>query len=139
MTWPSAKAYAEWAGSRLPTEKEWEKAARGIDGRRFPWGETFDSTRCNTDESGRGDTSAVGEFGEGGRSPFGCDDASGNVWEWTAGDRTGLRIARGGSWLDFRWNVRCSDRFGGSAVEGDHSIGFRCARTAPLHPTPDLR
>ena len=84
VSWRDCVAYAEWAGVRLLTEQEWEKAARGIDGRVYPWGDEFDSARCNTYESGIGATTPVGRYSPGGDSPCGCADMAGNVWEWTA-------------------------------------------------------
>lgn len=102
-----AEAYAQWLSRRtgehwrLPTEDEWEKAARGTDGRRFPWGDAFDPLRLNSHDAGPFDTLPVGSFPKG-ASPFGLDDAAGEVYEWTATmDGQGRAIVKGGgAWDD---------------------------------------
>ncbi len=101
-----ARAYADWLSSRtgelwrLPKESEWERAARGDDGRRFPWGDGFDAALLNSHDSGPFDTMPVGSFPDG-ASPFGLLDAAGQVFEWTASESNkGRHIVKGGSWDD---------------------------------------
>ena len=88
VSWEDAMAFACWLTEQtgttwdLPTEAQWEKAARGVDGRQFPWGNSFDAELCNVREAGRSGTTPVGAYPEG-ASPYGLLDMAGNVWEWT--------------------------------------------------------
>ncbi len=150
VSWSDADAYCQWAGKHLPSEAQWEKAARGTlagseHGRRYAWGDEFDSAKANINESGLGDTTPVGSFSPQGDSPYGASDMTGNVWEWVAdwyasdyysqaipanppGPATGTyKVLRGGSWpfdevyarTAFRYNVRPDYTY--------DFAGFRCS------------
>lgn len=128
VSFSDALAYANWAGKSLPKEEEWEKAARGVDGRRFPWGKNFSKGRCNNRSAGLKDTSPVDSFPEG-KSPYGCMDMAGNVWEWTGTPSErgrGRMILKGGSWYDYPPHSECHARFSSQKEFEGSSVGFRC-------------
>jgi formylglycine-generating enzyme required for sulfatase activity len=157
VTWFESLGYACWYGFTLPSEAEWEKAARGTDGRIYPWGNTWEATRCNSSEAGIRDTTPIGKYSPYGDSPYGCSDMAGNVLEWTRscwGNLKGnkqdfeypyvasdgredlnspvMRVLRGGSFLSSREYVRCACRGGSDPNNRLEFYGFRVV-ASPIH------
>ncbi len=148
VSWEDARHFCRWLSNlmatpyRLPTEAEWEYAARGSDGRRFPWGNEWDPTRANTRDGGPGIVTPVGSYPSG-ASPWGCLDMAGNVWEWTASldapypyrsddgredpNAPGRRILRGGSFANPHGFARCACRFRLAPTVRNEFLGFRLA------------
>lgn len=141
VTWDDAVAYARWVGKRLPTEEEWEFAARGTDGRRYPWANTWQAGVANVDSV----TSGMAEVGTySGASPFGAFDMVGNAWEWTSSDWAGYsggkvtirsynkpKVIRGGAYLTPRESATTTYRRGWpshGAATGYGETGFRCVK-----------
>lgn len=131
ITWAEAESFAKWAGKRLPTEKEWEKAARGADGRLFPWGNDLKKIYSNCWESGLECTSNVGSFPES-ESPYGVQDMAGNIWEMTSDKYDDeMNAMRGGSYLTYQIFCRVTARWAPSKSEMErrpHWLGFRCVK-----------
>jgi len=145
VTWYAAVAFTRWLSAKtgekitLPAEQQWQRAAQGDDGREYPWGNTWDASKCNSSESGIGKTTPVTQYPQG-ASPYGAIDMSGNVWEWCLTEfqtgqidlnGTNVRVLRGGSWLNYPQFARAARR--GNLYPNDrlNGIGFRVVLGSP--------
>ncbi len=161
VSWDDAMSYCLWLNEtmqnedfrmrnlqlRLPTEAEWEKAARGTDRREYPWGNIFDKNKCNTSAGRKGGTTLVGLYPQG-DSPYGCADMGGNVWEWSHSltkaypynikdgreneNTQGDRVLRGGSFNVYERYARCAYRLGRNVNGSLYNIGFRVVASSVL-------
>ena len=161
VSWEDANAFCKWLSEktnktyRLATEAEWERAARGEDGRNWAWGNEFGEGNANTAEAKIGDTTPVGQFSPQGDSPYGCVDMIGNVWEWCADwfdekeyknrqgkpvkdphgpEKGNTRVVRGGSFDYAQRSARCADRGRYDPNDSDGSLGFRVAVSPAQRP-----
>jgi formylglycine-generating enzyme required for sulfatase activity len=155
VSWNDAAVFCQWLSKlsgqqvRLPSEAEWEKAARGTNGRIYPWGDEWDAKKCNSRDSGIRNTTPVGKFSPAGDSPYGCVDMAGNVWEWVAdwydghysaissvsspvGPQSGnSRVMRGGAWDGDVAYIRSASRYYLTPTNRYDLLGFRCVAASP--------
>ena len=147
VDWHQAQNYCQWAGGDLPTEAQWEKAARGAEGNKYPWGDESPNSNLANYNDNNGDTTAVGSYPRG-ASPYGAMDMAGNVWEWVKdwykdtydpaqtdepeGPGSGTnRVLRGGSWISYVRFMRSSYRYSVNPTVTDDDVGFRCVLPQP--------
>lgn len=144
VSWNDADEYCSWVGSRLPTEAEWEYAARGVDSNSYPWGDESPNADLLNYNQNVGKTTAVGSYSPDGDSWVGASDMAGNVWEWTNSlhqpypyngrdgrediNSTNIRVFRGGSWYFNDYSIRAAIRNSSDPANRYNFIGFRCVQ-----------
>ncbi|QMU73934.1 formylglycine-generating enzyme family protein [Streptacidiphilus sp. P02-A3a] len=128
VSWLDASAYAAWAGKVLPSSRQWEKAARGTTGERYPWGTSPTAAKCNVRESGIAGTTAVSRY-HSGVSPYGVYDLCGNTWEWlsTPGSASGRYQLKGSAFTSPFYRCEPTSVNDASMDMSDEDTGFRCA------------
>jgi formylglycine-generating enzyme required for sulfatase activity len=130
VSWFEADAFANYRGARLPTEREWELACTGGEGRRYPWGDEWDDHASSHRDYGPRSTLAIGICPRG-ISKHGLHDLCGNIWQWTSDERGAQRAVRGGAWNNLPWSIGCGGKNAFPPAARFSNLGFRLAFDRP--------